>query len=672
MTDSEPTALRRPGGRRGFLRLMEQHRLGRAVAIGLLAASAALLLRWAGALDRAELAAHDWAARRTAPGGRSDLVEIVDFDEPSVQCYEEVFGPWGQWPRDVHADLVKAIAAGHPKVIAVDLLFAGGGESGADRDLAEACRTAGNVVLACSLNPAPSGQPGATGRPELPAADAERLSLGAAPPGQAMQGATWPFPGLLAACRAVGSIQLEADQDATARSVSPAVAYGGRLWPSMSTAAASAYLGARPALGNGRLSLGGVEFPLGPDGRRLLRWYGPGTGPEPLRRYRSTSAAWVLEGARRPEEWPARARMFEGRIVLIGCSAAGGFDFRRTPMGLEPGHFIHAAAIENLVRGDSLRRAGPGWSALAALGAALAGALAFAAGSARRAALIGSGASLLLAGACAGTGLLLFGRFGLWIDLAAPLAALGLALAGSLLAGYLVEGRQARVMRRGMARFLSPEVLHDIAGDLEDLRPGMGRKREITVMFCDARGFTGLSERLAPEAAVEVLDAYLGAMSDCILAHGGTLSKYIGDGIMAFWNAPADCPDHPARAARAALAMIRAQEGIKERLRAAGRPAFDIGVGLHVGEAIVGTVGSEQRLDYTAIGDTVNLASRVEGLTKDFRVRICVTGDFAGRAGHGRFEFRELGRVQVKGRSAGVEILELAAERPAAGQEERK
>jgi adenylate cyclase len=264
--------------------------------------------------------------------------------------------------------------------------------------------------------------------------------------------------------------------------------------------------------------------------------------------------------------------------------------------------------------------------------------------------------------AWAGAACLLYSRRGLWVELVVPEVAAGAALGGSLLAGYLVEGRSARRLRRGFARFLSPEVLAEVAGDLDNLRPGIGRRREITVMFCDARGFTPLAEKLAPEAAVELLDLYLGAMSDCILAHGGTLSKYIGDGIMAFWGAPAARPDHAERAARAALDMVRAQEALKRRLAAAGKPAFDIGIGLHAGEAVVGTVGSEQRLDYTAIGDTVNLASRVEGLTKDFQVRICVTADLAGRAGK-NFEFRELGRVQVKGRSVGVEVLELVGTR---------
>jgi len=665
----EPSALAAVGRR--LLALLEHHRPARALVIGLLAAAAALSLKWSGGLSRAELASYDRRVRAFAPGGRSSLIEVVDYDEVTVGRFEKNFGPWGGWPREVHADLVKAIARGKPRAIVLDLLFAGTSQSAGDADLVEACRAAGNVVLACSLDPARGQQPAAGEYEVLPETEAARLSLGPAGAGAAtMQAAAWPFAELRAACRAVGSIHLEADEDETARAVSPAVNYAGRLWPTLSTAAAAVYLGEPPEIAPGLLRMGGHGFPLGSDGRRPIRWYGPNArlAPKATARYRSTSAGWVIESARKSKDWDAQAGIFEGKIVVAGCSAAGGFDHRETPLGREPGHFIHAAAIENLVLGDAVRRVGGGWTVLAALALALGAAGAFAAVSVRRAPLVGSVASLALAAAWAGAACLLYTRRGLWADLVVPEVAAGAALGGSLLAGYLVEGRSARRLRQGFARFLSPEVLAEVAADLDNLRPGMGRRREITIMFCDARGFTPISEKLAPEAAVELLDAYLGAMSDCILAHGGTLSKYIGDGIMAFWGAPAACPDHAGRAARAALDMVRAQEGLKQRRLAAGEPCFDIGIGLHSGEAVVGTVGSEQRLDYTAIGDAVNLASRVEGLTKDFQVRICATWDLAGRAGE-KFEFRSLGRVQVKGRTAGVEVLELVGLKGESGPE---
>jgi len=692
MADPERTDLHRPpqppagaGAGRRLVLLLERHRWARAALIGLVAAAAALLAGRTWLVKHLEVISHDARVRAAAGRTPSELIEVVDYDQFSIErlCAERRLPRFGLWPRTIHKRLVEYLERGRPKVIVFDILFASAGDptmlDDEDRDFAEYCGRQDNIVQACSffkseLDAARAGRAYPPPAREL----AERLALGPGSGGGGTSGATWPYPALLAASRAVGSVQLETDPDSVTRRVSPAAEHGGWLWPTLSTATAAAGLNEKPAIRGAGLALGREVFPL-EGGRRLLRWYGPGIGHRPgdVPRYRTWPAHLLFDsetvlrsGGKPPEDPrlfvdPAR---FQDKIVLVASNAPGSYDLRYTPFGYEPGVYVHAAAVESLLRGDRVERAGWRWTALAAAGLGLAAAGAFAAGGARRSALFGSGAALLLAGAYLGAAFLLYARRGLWVELVVPMAALALALAGSLLAGYLVEGRQARRLRKGFARFLSPEVLAEVSGDLDNLRPGMGRRREVTIMFCDARGFTPLAERLSPEAAVELLDAYLGAMSECILEHGGTLSKYIGDGIMAFWGAPVECPDHAARAARAALAMRRAQQGLKERRRAAGQPCFDIGIGLHAGEAVVGTVGSEQRLDYTAIGDTVNLASRVEGLTKEFGVRICVTGDLAGRAG-AKFEYRALGRVNVKGRTAGVEIFELVGVRPEPRQE---
>ncbi len=411
----------------------------------------------------------------------------------------------------------------------------------------------------------------------------------------------------------------------------------------------------------GLLRLGGRDFQLDARGRRTVFWYGPSVGLEDdqTARYRGTSAGWLLDSARKGKNLDAPERLFKDKIVLIGCSAAGSHEFRLTSVGREPGMYIHAAAIENLVRGESVRRAGGLWTALTALALAMLVALAFP-GRGWQAALRGTGAYVLLAGGYLAGAYLVYSRLHLWIALIAPQIGAGLSFGGSLLVGYLVEGRQVRRFRRAFSRFLSPEVLAEVSKNLDDLRPGMGRRREITMMFCDVRGFTPMSEKLEPEQVVELLDVYLTAMNDAIMGTGGTLSKYLGDGIMAFWGAPQAVPDHAERTARAALAMVAAQEELKVRLADEGKPVFDIGIGLHTGPAVVGTVGSERRMEYTAIGDTVNLASRVEQLTKQFEVRILVTADFA-KGLRDKFEFKELGSVRVKGRSAEVKVLELKA-----------
>jgi len=668
----------RPGRGRGVLSFLEQHRILRAAGIGVLSAAAALLMGTMGLLERAELATYDMRVRAMAPGGTSDLIEVVDYDQDTIELYHK-WGRFGLWNRMVHKRLIEYIARGKPRLIVFDIIFSKG-SSAEDEEFAEKCEELGNVVHSCVIfDSVLNDRAAERNYPLPPPAVIEKLSLEKRPwftPDR--NGATWPFRadpgrnlqvGLLANCLAVGSIHLEKGIDGVTRTVSPAVGHRGYLWPTLSMAAAMNHVGARPSFEPGELQLGEHRFPLDAEGRRHVFWYGPGNeeqGGLPAR-YPVTAAfrALLSESALRrkasrgtplPKGFVDPGR-FRDKIVLIHTGAAGSHDIRRTPFGNEPGVYIHAAALESLVRGDSVLRAG-NWSAAMAAGfLALLVALAFP-GQGWRAALRGTGAWVLLAGGYAGACYWAYSQMHVWLGLVVPQVSGGVSLATSLLAGYLVEGRRARRLRRGMSRFLSPEVLAEVADELDNLRPGMGKRHQVSMMFCDVRNFTTMSERLEPEAVMEILGIYLGAMTDVIMNNGGTLSKYLGDGIMAFWGAPLATPDHARRAARAALEMIATQEEVKRQLAEAGRPTFEIGIGLHAGDAVIGTVGSDRRLEYTAIGDTVNLASRVESLTKEFKVRICVTSDFA-RGLKDAYEFRELGSVTVKGRSAQVKILEL-------------
>ena len=645
-----------------LLRFLERHRFLRALSVAAAAAGLALLIWWPGWLDRPESASYDARVRAMAPGGRSDLIEVVDYDTASIEVYKQIWGPFASWPRFSHQMLVEYLNRSGARLVVFDLLFLDQADIGAeDKDFADECRRGGNVVLASVFFKSTLKKEVADGiYPRLPEELAERISLRPAresDPFAEWHYAEWPFEGLDSAARAVGSAHLEADPDQVTRRVSPAVKHAGRLWPTLSTAAAAAYRDEVPRLEPGTMRFAGQDFPLDADGRRLIYWYGAGKGRggrEP--RYRITRAGSILDSVQYKKDFVDPER-FRGKIVLVASSAAGSFDLRRTAMGHEPGVYIHAAAIESLIDGRFVRRISGGWTVLVCFLLASLVALVFLGGG-RKAALVGTGGYLLLAGGHLGGVCLAYARGPVWADLVAPQAAAALALAGSLLAGFLVEGRQVRRFRRAFSRFLSPQVLAEVGRDLDSLRPGVGRRQELTIMFCDVRGFTPISEKLPPEEVVELLNEYLEAMGEAIMSGAGTLSKYLGDGIMAFWGAPQPSDDHAAAAARAALRMIEAQEEIKVRFAAAGRPVFDIGIGLHAGDAVVGTVGSEKRLDYTAIGDAVNLASRVEQLTKEFGVRIVVTADFAREAGDA-FEFRALGPVKVKGRSAEVEVLEL-------------
>jgi adenylate cyclase len=237
-------------------------------------------------------------------------------------------------------------------------------------------------------------------------------------------------------------------------------------------------------------------------------------------------------------------------------------------------------------------------------------------------------------------------------------------------ADYAGERRMRRAITRAFRQYLSPELVARLAADPSALKLG-GERRTLSILFCDVRGFTTISERLKdePERLTSLVNRLLDPLSDEVLKRGGTIDKYMGDCVMAFWNAPLDAPDHPARAVEAALAMVRAAERVGRDLAgetdSAGRPVagLSVGVGVNTGDVVVGNMGSSARFDYTAIGDPVNYASRLQDLTRRFGVDILVGEETRALLGD-RFAFATVGHVAVRGRTAAAPIYTVFAEAP--------
>jgi adenylate cyclase len=648
-----------------------QRRLLRGTAVGLAAGALSLAAARTPLMRSAELRTFDARTRVFAdPAKARPDVVIATIDERSLRELAPTVGRW-PWPREVHAAALDYLKYAGAKLVVFDVQFpeADRANPASDSTFVDALANDGIGVLPMALATGRGDESGVAAA-KTGEAEVRRFAL----PGRSdvpltdFGVAVTPFPALASAAAGVGSITLNADNTGGVVHRERLVwKHGGRLYPSIAFEAARladpARFGGAVALGERELSVGRARVPLD-DGEMVLRWRGPmnegGRQTYPTVSYSRLVLSYddVYHG-RAPAVPPAQLK---GKIVLVGSNAGGLGDLRATPFGVEPGVAIHAAALDNLLSGDFLRRA-PGWAnaGTVVVTALAAGIAATAVGSAAW----GTVAAVLIlllaaAGAC--------GAFagGVWLDAAAPALAGGLAYAGSMAASYFTEDRERRRVRGMFSRYLDERVVKMLADEGHDLKLG-GQRVPLTILFSDIRGFTSLSEKMEAEDVVAMLNDYLGAMTEIVYRHEGTHDKFIGDAVMAFWGAPVPVPDHARRAAECALEMCEELERLNARWAAEGKSAeLRIGIGINTGEAVVGNIGSLRRkLDYTAIGDAVNLASRLEGLNKDMGTTIIISDATLAALGDG-FDAAPLPEVHVKGKEQAVRVHELRGLRRAA------
>ncbi len=374
------------------------------------------------------------------------------------------------------------------------------------------------------------------------------------------------------------------------------------------------------------------------------------------------------------------ADRLKGKLVFVGSTAPGNYDQRSTPVDeVYPGVEVHASLLSGLL--DNRLPVQPDWASalevvqLLAVSALLVWALPRlrAVRGAQLAGVIGLllvGLNLWLYQAC------------LWLlPLASSLLLTGLIYFAVTIWSYIVEGRSRRSLARLFGTYVPPELVEEMARDPAryDMR---AENRELTVMFCDMRNFTRVSELLAPEDVRALVNSFFSTMTGAIREHRGTLDKYIGDAIMAFWGAPLKDPAHAANAARAALAMTARLAALNADLRARGLPDIGLGIGLNTGTVCVGDMGSSTRRSYTVMGDAVNLASRIEGLTRHYGVDVLTGEDTRSAAGEPApaaagavWRWVEVDRVRVKGKNRPVTLFTPAViplERSAAFDDEMR
>ncbi|MFK8251546.1 CHASE2 domain-containing protein [Ancylobacter terrae] len=609
-------------------------------------------------------------------------VRILDIDDASLAR----LGQW-PWPRNRMAELVTRLAGAGAASIGFDIAFSEADRTSPDTlaaDLPEgpvrdqvaaalgglpshddqfaAAIAAAPVVLGVVLTP---GRPAAL--PELP------RKFGIATAGDdplpflpGFTDAVVPLPGLAKAASGLGALNWLPDGDQIVRQVPLFLRLGDQLVPGLAAESlrvaqgASTYVirssnasgdeGFGASTGISAVRIGAIETPTDRFGDVRIRV----GGTEPRR----FLPAWKLFSGELPADEIA------GRIILVGSSAAGLLDLRATPIDASvAGVEVQAQTIEHLVTNARLAR--PDWATGAEIVvAALLGlliALVLPSAGAFGGALIGG---IVVAALCAASWWA-FREGHVLLDPVGPgLAASAVYLAGTIQL-YSAEQRQKRWVRDAFGRFVSPAVIEQLATDPGRLVLG-GEIRTLTVMFSDVRSFTSISERMDAQALTRFMNRYLSPMTDIVLERRGTLDKYIGDAIMAFWNAPLDDRDHARHATGAALAMLGELEVLNATLRreaaAIGETAIEvrIGIGLATGDCCVGNFGSVKRFDYSALGDTVNLASRLEGATKFYGVVLLATDATHDLAPD--LAWLEVDTTRVKGRSQPVRIFTLVGD----------
>jgi adenylate cyclase len=622
-----------------------------------------------GWFDRLDLGASDALLRISPAPKPSPEIVVVAIDGRAIHEYGPI-----PWPPRLMARLVRAIDSYHPRVIGLDFIYTGEGEMpgqvqsesrpGID-ELAEAVRSSGHLIAGTffDFDQVPESKiPEATslqreqrekhlrfvaGKPvnvrDLPIAAGTGIHLNA--------------PKVSAGAAGAAHLNLLPGADGIMRFVPLVARYRDDLYTSFDVRLASAFSGSDELdvlIGDGRIDgieMGSRRIVTDESGRLLLHFAGPaGT-------FRYVAASDILEGRTQPES-------LRGALALVGVTAAAAGDLWVTPNAhFMPGVEIHANAVNNMLQGSfvvynattriltytvivvlgvlgfvflpRVRQAGPKGIAIIAAAAAV----------------------VLLLGYW-----ITFVAFGFAIGITAPLLQLGLISAGTLCLNYGTEERYRKQIEQSFRYYLDPNVINELLLDPQRLRLG-GERRELSVLFCDIRGFTTLSEKLSPEAIVRILNLVFTTMSDVVTASGGLVDKFVGDQIMAFWGAPVARAHHAELACEAALGMRREFPRIRERCAADLQGLhLDCGIGLNSGPMIVGNIGAERRFSYTVIGDSVNIAARLQALNKVYGSAILV-GPETYEDAISHYWFRIVDEVRVRGRDQAIAIYELIGKR---------
>ncbi|MEA3560731.1 MAG: adenylate/guanylate cyclase domain-containing protein [Candidatus Omnitrophota bacterium] len=576
-----------------------------------------------------ELKALDWRfqLRKTRP--ISDKVILIGIDDPSI----EALGRW-PWPREYHAGLIEAFSNQDykPKVVGFDILFTEPNETcpECDQELVKETKTAGNVVYAYFFEDK-------KGKAILPFPELAKVSQG-------------------------GFINAPPDKDGITRFSPLMIKFKEKHYPSLDLQLIMNYLDISPEdieiihgkYINIKKSLqGAFKIPIDDDFRMLINYAGD------LDKFEGYSAVGILKAAsqiKKGEKPCIPLSDYKGKIALVGLTATGTTDLRATPFSPKsPMVSVHANALNSILKKDFLTPVNAWINYLVFI-------------------LLGLGVAFIslrlkpLKSILTVLGVLccylavnfyLFVRQGLWLAAAGPLAIILSVYLVMIGYRYIIEEKEKRWVKKAFGHYVPAGVMNEILSDPNKLKLG-GEKKDLSVLFADIKSFTPYCERHSPEDVVHILNEYFDRMTEVVFKHNGTLDKFIGDALVVMFGAPSKYshPDHAKWACLTALDMAGELKSLQEEWQKQGKEILDIGIGINTGEMLVGNMGSTKIMDYTVIGDEVNLASRVQGLTRNYNVRIIITEATYNKV-KDIVEARPLGEAKVKGKDKTVIIYEL-------------
>jgi len=549
-------------------------------------------------------------------------VVVILIDEKSLQSMGDELGRW-PWPRSAYVDLLDYFALAGAQAFAFDILFTE--QQDADKDnyddqsLVEATRRAGNSVHAMQLlHSAPTNRP-----KSLPEDFQLKYALGSSNfVGPEYNDYLLPIEALYKASRDIGFLEIAPDRDGIYRRVRLFNQFfDGQIFPSIASALTLPLLTDSKSIfyDQSHAEIGSLRVPLDGNGNYLINPYG---------RVNSYSAVQVIRAMRQiragGDSPVLDPKLFEGKLVLLGASAIGLLDVKATALASkEAGVFLHAYTVSNILNQDFLIQLPQAlFLVMLLIVCCICVIPAITLSRHLMAAVFPVFTAIVY---------LIVAYAGFTSNQVFPVTPIMFAIVMSALLAYSLRTYHEKYSKQKiikmLGQYVSPSVLNTVIDSHEDLRAETGSTESLSILFADIYGFTNVSESLEASKVVDLLNVYFSDMTKIIFEHSGTLDKFIGDAIMAFWGAPLKTLDHPRLAVEGAIAMHKRLQYTNEVLCEKNYPSIEVGIGIHSGEVVLGNIGAETKLAYTVIGDSVNLASHLKGLTRIYGCPLIVSED---------------------------------------------